>query len=314
MQRSLLILLSSTVLIAFAGACGGANEAALDPTDGAGTPRPAADRSDRPFKIVVSLAVFGEFAELMAGDHAVVTVLIPPGADPHTHVPDDSLALAVEEADMIFYNGLNLEGPTQSFIERNLADRPPLVIDFARNVPSPTADQPVSRPIYAKDVGDEPHLFLDPQLAMIYPETIADSLTIKDSANKAYYLARHQAYNVLLAQLDADIAARLSAITDGDRMIVTEHNSLTHFARLYGLSLVGTLADDGAEKLAQIISEQPVTAAFTEEGLDGTELRELADGAGLRTCHLYTDSIENEEMSYIEMMEANADAIAECLG
>ena len=279
--------------------------------DGAGVPSPAIDRSDMPFKIVVSLPIFGEFARLMAGDHAEVTVLIPPGEDPHTYVPDDSLAAKVEEADMVFYNGLGLEPQTQAFIEQHLPDRRQFVIDFVRNVPSPTTEQPVDRPIYAKDVGDEPHLFLDPLLATIYPETVSDSLVIKDSGNKGYYLGRYEAYEALLEALDAEIATALAAIEP--RPIVTYHNSLTHFASHFGLTVAGTLADDGEEALEQAIASGEVAAVFTEEGYPEDELREIAEQGGVPVCHLYTDTIEDEERTYLEMMRANAEALVECL-
>ena len=83
-----------------------------------------------------------------------------------------------------------------------------------RNVPSPSTQQPVDRPIYAKDVGDDPHLFLDPVLAHVYAETISHSMIIKDGANTPYYDSRYLAYKQQISALHDRIARKISEIPD----------------------------------------------------------------------------------------------------
>jgi ABC-type metal ion transport system, periplasmic component/surface adhesin len=215
---------------------------------------------------------------------------------------------------MIFYNGLDLEPPTEQFITAHTR-YPTLVIDFARNVPSPTTSQPVGRPIYAKSVGDNPHLFLDVVLVSIYPETVADSLVIKDGQNAAYYNARFQAYRQKLVSLGGEISQKVSAIPAKNRsLLITYQNSMVHFARRYGLSVAGTVADNGEDGLAQIITAQHPPAVFAETGFDASALQRLASNAGIQVCNLYTDVIEDAGMTYIQMMQHDADEIARCLG
>lgn len=264
---------------------------------------------------MVSLPIFADFARTIAGDQAVVTTLIPAGADPHTYVPSEDLGQAVAEANAIFYNGLDLEAPTQRFIEQNLADRPPYVVDFVRNVPSPSTQQPVDRPIYAKDVGDDPHLFLDPVLVPVYPETIQDTMTILDGANASYYHARYKKYQAELFELNDYVTDKLKDTAPNNRLLlVTYHNSLIHFANRYGLGVAGTLRDDGEDGLSQVLTDRRPPALFTEAGFDATVLTQMADQAGISTCELYKDNVPDDSMSYIDMIEYDADTLADCLG
>jgi manganese/iron transport system substrate-binding protein len=295
-----------------ASSCSGSSS---PPTD---TPIPApavvVDHSAQPFKIVVSLPVFVDMVKEITGDQAQVTALIPPGADPQTYVPGDDMAATVAQANMIFYNGLGLETPTEQFINAN-RNHAAFFVDFAHNVPSPSTKQPVSKPISAEQAGDDPHLFLDPVLAPVYPETVADSMVIKDGQNAAYYNGRFTAYKQKLVALDAEIKQQIDAIPAPERsLLITHHNSMIHFARRYGLGVAGTVVDNGQSGLAQIIADKHAPAVFTETGYDATVLTQLANTAGISVCNLDTDSIANADTTYIQMMERDVSEISHCLG
>lgn len=319
--KTRLFLLSAcalTFLLIGITACGGGDG---DNTSGvntgaptAGLPGPAVDRSDRPLKIVVSLPIFADMARIVGGNQVQITTLIPPGADPHTYVPGDDKAEAVTAADIIFYNGLDFEGPTQRFIEQNLAPRPPLIIDIVRNVPSPSTQQPVDRPIYAKDVGDDPHLFLDLALAPVYAETISHSMIIVDGANTYYYDSRYQAYKRQISALHDQIRQKMAGIPEANRsLLVTQHNSLVWFAQRYGITVAGTLEDDGEAGLQEKLASLRPPAVFTETGFDSGVLTQLANEAGIQVCNIDTDAIADANTGFLAMMESTADEIARCL-
>jgi ABC-type Zn uptake system ZnuABC Zn-binding protein ZnuA len=272
------------------------------------------DHSSDPWRIVVSLPIFADMAKIIVGDQGTVTSLIPPGEDPQTYVPSDDLAQKVSDAQLIFYNGLGLETPTQQFIQAHQT-QPVLAIAFAHNVPSPSTQQPLDKPIYAEQVGDDPHLFLDPVLARVYPETIADSMVIKDGQNAAYYNARYTKYKDEIAHLDEYIRGKMSTIPPANRgLIVSDHGSLVHYAKRYGLGIAGTLVDKGQDGLAQVISTQQPPAVFTETGYDPAPLQTLAQNAGIQVCNLDTDALSDPNISFIEMMSKDADTISRCLG
>jgi len=295
-------------------ACTEAARPPRTPSPGPTLPPVAFDHSASPFKIVVSLPIFADMVREIAGSQAQVTALIPPGADPHTYVPTEDLAQAVSEAQMIFYNGNGLETPTQQFIEAHRGG-PVLLVNFTHNIPSPSTQQPVDKPIYAEQVGDEPHLFLDPHLATIYPETVAGSLVIKDGQNEVYYDARFRDYKNKILGLEDNIRNTLDAIpAENKGLVVLYHNSLVHFANRFGLGVAGTFVDNGPGGLAQLLAEKRPPAVFTETGYDDAEIEQAAQTAGIQVCHLETDSIAEEDTTYIDMMQRNADELARCLG
>jgi ABC-type Zn uptake system ZnuABC Zn-binding protein ZnuA len=284
------------------------------PTPAPTLPQVAVDHSADPIKIVVSLPIFADMVREVAGSQAQVTALIPLGADPHTYVPTEDQAQAVSDAKIIFYNGNGLEAPTQQFIEAHKV-QPVLLVNFTHNVPSPSTQQPLDKPIYAEQVGDEPHLFLDPSLAPVYPATIADSLVIKDGQNQVYYNARFTDYAGKILGLKDNIQNTLNAIPPQNKaLLVLYHNSLLHFANRFGLTVAGTLADDGVDGITQILAQKHPPAVFTETGYDNAPLVQAAEAAGIQVCHVETDSIADAGTSYITMMQRDADELARCLG
>jgi ABC-type Zn uptake system ZnuABC Zn-binding protein ZnuA len=254
-------------------------------------------------------------ARIIGDNQVTVTTLIPPGVDPHTYVPTDDQISAIQEADIVFVNGLGLDQPTIDFIEAHRPDRTFFVVDFARNVPSPTHPQPPDIPIYAKDVGDDPHLWLDPMLVHIYAETISHSLIIIDGLNEPYFNNRYLDYLAQIQQMQTDTAAAMATIPEENRgKLITEHNSLIHFARRYGLEVAATLAEEGETAVQEAIAEVSPPAVFVEGGPASDALTLIAGGAGIEVCTLYTDTITDPNMGYLQMMEYDVAEIVRCLG
>jgi ABC-type Zn uptake system ZnuABC Zn-binding protein ZnuA len=283
------------------------------PTPTPTNPPISVDHSADPLTVVVSLPIFADMVREVAGDQAKVSWIVPPGVDPHTYSPNDDSITTVGEAQMIFYNGNGLEAPTQQFLEAHRT-QPGLFINFTHNVPSPSTEQPIGTPVYAEQVGDDPHLFLDPQLATIYPETIAGTFAIKDGENTAYYDARFRDYKQRILDMGQSIKEKLDTIPAANKgKVIIYHNSLIHFANRYGLTVAGTVVDNGADGLAQIIAEQHPPAVFTETGYDTSVLEQVAAAAGIPVCNLETDSIANLGTNYLDMMQHNADELVRCL-
>jgi ABC-type Zn uptake system ZnuABC Zn-binding protein ZnuA len=297
-------------LSALLAGCGG--DDAADGTPGG--PAPAVDHSGDPFQVVVSLPIFADLAREMGGNQVEVQWLIPPGEDPHTYVPTEEQAGLIEEADLVFVNGLGMDDPTIEFVEAHHPDRPLFMVDFVRNIPSPSRQQPLGgMPIFAKEVGDDPHLYLDPVLVPIYAETISHSLVIIDGLNEAYYDALFATYRERLAQLQSETADALAAIPAENRGIVAQHGSLFHYANRYGLSLAA-LDEDGEEAVAALLAEDPPPAVFVEAGMQSSTLESLAGEAGVEVCVVSGDTVDDESAAYIETMQETAEQLVNCLG
>ncbi len=304
------------LLVIAVAACRGAGDS------DAPTPTAIVSRSADPIKVVVTLPVFADFVREIGGQNVEVASLIPEGVDPHTYEPRPEDANLVADADIILVNGLGLEEPALEFIAEHRASGLTNLVTIAANVPSPTAEQPVDKPVFATEAGDDPHLWLDPKLARIYPETVADSLNIVDGKNGDYYEATFRAYLEQLQELDREIAQTIEAIPPEGRKLVTYHSSLVHFARRYGLDVVGVVNEDTTrntppgkvKQVTRLAQQEGVRAFFSEVGFDSLAIEEAAAEAGLSVCTLYTDSLDEEAATYLEMMRANTRELGRCLG
>ncbi len=310
----MVLLLALVPFTLFAACDGGEEDVDAEPADPS-IPTPAYDWSDEPWNVVVSLPIFADFVREMGGDQVAVASLIPPGADPHTFVPDDEAATLVQEADLVLVNGLGLDQPTIDFVQANRPDGRLFMVDFVRNVPSPSTQQPIGGfPIFAKEVGDNPHLYLDPELVSIYAETVSHSMVIIDEINEPYYDALFAAYVERIKALHQHIESDMAAIPAENRSLVTEHDSMIHWANRYGLTIAGTLAEDGEDAIRSALESGQPNAVFTEVGMGDGALESIASDYNARVCALSTDSIEEEDRPYIEMMESNSAEILSCLG
>lgn len=260
------------------------------------------------------MPIFADMARIIGGDQVTVTTLIPVGVDPHTYVPTEDQIAEIQDADIVFVNGLGLDQPTIDFIDAHRPDRRFFVVDIVRNVPSPTHPQPPDMAIYAKDVGDDPHLWLDPVLVPLYAETISHSLIIIDGLNEPFFHQRYLDYLAQIQRMESDAAAAMLTIPEENRgKLITEHNSLIHFARRYGLKVAATMADGGETAVQQAIDDLSPPAVFVEGGPANDALTLIAGNAAIEVCTLYTDLITDPNMGYLPMMEHNIAEIARCL-
>lgn len=295
----LVSLLAAAAL--FFAACNGGEEGA---SAGGGGER---------LKVVTSLGVFADFVREVGGERVEVRSLLPPGADPHTFEPAPSDVRKVTEADIVFVNGLGLEGAVTKVIDSNLPPDAPLVA-LAEEVLA-AGFEPLQ--------GD-PHLWLDATLAIRYVDVIADELSVVEPAKAAAYEQRAADFQGELRRLDASVTKKIDAIPRERRKLVTTHDAFGYFARYLGLERVAFVAlSPGQEPspadvadLGRAIRDVGVPAVFVEPqvGSEGRVLEQVAADSGVQVCTLYSDALGDEVRSYVEMMRFNADELVRCLG
>lgn len=304
------------VLAALLAACG--SSGARDATP---SPRPSAAE----LRVGVTLPVFADFVREIARDQADVFSILPPGADPHTYEPTPSDIESIASADIIFVNNTEpgVEGSILDVIQANKG-KDAKVVPFMPNVPSPRADELHDPEITAAEAGDSPHLWLDPQLARVYANIVADTLISEDGSNAALYNGNLGEYSDRLSQLSDDITATVEKIPPDGRKLVTVHDAFAHLARRYGLEIVGFLVGGADEDpspreiadLTKAIENQSVPAVFGEPqiGPQTRLLEQIADDTGVEVCTLYSDTLDDRLPTYIDMMRFNADELLRCLG
>lgn len=264
-------------------------------------------------RVVTSLGIFADLVGEVGGKRVEVRSLLPAGADPHTFEPSPSAVREVTEADIVFVNGLGLEGTMRNVIEANLPPDAPLVA---------LAEEVVAAGVEA--LQGDPHLWLDPTLAARYIEVIAAELSAVAPADAGTYERRAADFRDELLRLDTYVKERIGSIAPAKRKLVTTHAAFAYFAEHYGLALAAVVAPSPSREaspadiadLARIIRDTGVPAVFVEPQVEseGRILEQLAADVGVQVCTLYSDSLDDKVRSYLEMVRFNADELVRCLG
>lgn len=262
------------------------------------------DGGDNRLQVVTSLELFADMVRNVAGDRAEVTALLPSGADPHTYELSPGRVVDVAQADLAFVNGLDLEGNLRTVIDEN-------------------AGGPVDVLTDGLDIVDgNPHLWLDPMLAIDYVQSILLALAASDPEGATEYAANAAAYADELLALDAEIEAALASIPPERRKLVTFHDAFPYLARRYGLEVVAVVVPSPGQEpnardvaqLIELIQEQNVPAVFKEPQFNAGVLESVADEAGARVLDLLSDAYIDGVESYIDLMRFNAAQLQEGLG
>ena len=255
-------------------------------------------------RVVTSLELLADMARQVGGDRVDVNAILPSGADPHTFEAAPGRVADIARADLLFVNGLGLEGNLLDVIDQN-------------------AGGPVVRLADGLDTIDgNPHLWLDATLAAGYVESIRGALIEQDPAGSDAYTANARAYLDEIAALDVEIAEEIDAIPPDSRRLVTFHNAYPYLARRYGLEIVGFVVPSPGQEpnagdvadLVDAIREQEVRAVFKEPQFNASVLEFAADEADVRVLDLLSDAYTDGVGSYVELMRFNARQLREGLG
>ena len=223
-------------LLVAATACGGDDDGGdSTPTpDGSATATPEnldhePTELELPITVAVTLPLFEDFVREVGLENVEVFSLVPPGADPHTYRLTEADIARIAGVDFFFVNGAGLDTAIAEAIEAN-RDEGAYVIPFAPNIRSPQGNG-----LYAEEAGDNAHLWLDPDLADVYPETIADTFVIYDGVNEAFYNGNWQLMQNEFMDFLAESVGRIASIPEANRKLFTSHDSVPHLARALGL-------------------------------------------------------------------------------
>lgn len=262
--------------------------------------------------VVASLEMFADMARHVAGDRAAVEALLPPGADPHTYELSPDRVADIARADVVFVNGLHLEGNVVDAIETN-AEGP--VVELSKGLlVLEGADE--------EDAQGNPHMWLDVTRAETYVEHIRDALIDIDPEGRATYEANAAAYLEELTALDRSFEAAVRAIPEGNRKLVTFHDAYPYLAQRYGLAIAAVVVPSpGQEPSAQDVADltdklktEHVPAVFREPQFNSEILEQAAREAGVDVRELLSDAYAEGVDSYVGLMEFNMRQLQEGLG
>ena len=239
--KNLVIML---LIVAAAAACGPSNSQQESDHDEMVLPEVAAVDLPEGEKLAVTATtnIIGDVTANIGGDAIELNVLIEIGQDPHSFEPTPQDLAAIEDADLILVNGLDLEEVLVDAIG-NVSEGPVVPVSAGIEVLEP-ADEDDDH----EDEGEEdhahatdPHVWVDPNNVMVWVENIAWALSQADPANAASYQANAAAYLDELRALDEYIRQQAARIPEGQRKLVTDHGLYSYFADEYGFEIIGTV-------------------------------------------------------------------------
>ena len=315
--------------VAMAWACGSTGR----PRSAGGSEKLAVDSTVAPITDIVRQVV---------GDRVQLVGLIPEGVDSHTFEPSPDTVKSLSHADVLFMDGLHLEGSTLAQAEANMPhpvarpDSPgkALATGAKGSEIIQMGDMTITPAEYAfdftfpKSKGDpNPHLWMDPSYAKRWSEIARDVMVRRDPADADYYRANQARFATVVDKLDAAIADSINSIPENQKKLLTYHDSFAYFCRRYGIPVIGAVQpsdfSEPSGKEVQGLIEQVkvnhVPAIFGSEVFPSTVLKQVAAESGAQ----YVDKLRDDELpggsaapdhTYIGLMVDDVQTMTKALG
>jgi manganese/zinc/iron transport system substrate-binding protein len=279
--------------------------------------------TDRTIDAVATTGMIGDIVKNVGGDRVEVDVLMGAGVDPHLYKASEHDLRTFERADVIFYNGLHLEGGL-SYVLEKMESRTRTVAVTDR-IPR---DQLRSPPEFEGNY--DPHVWFNVAFWMLAAEQVRDAFIAIDPDHRDGYEARATAYLAQLGELDAYIFAQVARIPAGGRVLITAHDAFGYFGDRYGFEVrglqgVSTATEAGTrdvQSLADFIADRQIPAIFVESSVPRRTVEALREAVQSRGWdvriggELFSDAMGDAgtvEGTYVGMVRHNIDTITNAL-
>lgn len=280
-----------------------------------------ADLNGGKLRVTTTTNMVADLTREIGGSRVEVSGLMGAGVDPHLYKASARDVRTLQNAHLILYGGLHLEGKMVELLEKNSR-----AIAVTESIPKDKLLYPDG-----SDHMADPHIWFDVTLWKYAAETTRDALSAVDPAGKTEYAQNATAYLIKLDALDAEVMTLMHSIPEEKRVLVTAHDAFNYFARRYGVEVrgvqgVSTAAEAGTQniqQLARFVSQRGIPAVFIESSVpqrtvDAVIAAARAQGHQLKIGgELFSDALGNAgtpEGTYIGMVEHNAHAISAALG
>lgn len=278
-----------------------------------------------PYEVVATVEMIADIAREVAGDRAVVNGIIGEGVDPHLYKPTSTDVKALQAADLIFYNGLMLEGKMSDVLVR-LAGSGKKVFAVTEAILD-DSDYVISDESEHYD----PHVWMDVRGWKKAVAVVERALCEFDPAHADSYQENAAAYQESLTRLDDYARTAIASIPEAQRVLVTAHDAFHYLSRAYGIEVRGvqgmsTESEAGVKDIETLVSflvERKIPAVFVESSVSDKNVRALLEGAAAKGHRvviggeLYSDAMgpaDTYEGTYIGMIDHNVTTITRALG
>ncbi|MFK7850712.1 MAG: metal ABC transporter substrate-binding protein [Akkermansiaceae bacterium] len=263
-------------------------------------------------RVVTTFTIIADMAREVAGDAAIVESITKPGAEIHGYDPTPKDIVKAQKADLILWNGMNLELWFEKFFEK------------MDGVPSATLTEgvePLSIVEGPYSGKPNPHAWMSPLNALIYVENIRKALVEVDPENAEIYNRNAAKYSQKIEALDKPVREKLSEIPDDRRWLVTSEGAFSYLCENYGLKQlylwpINADAQGTPQQVKKVIDqvrENQIPVIFSESTVSAKPAQQVAKETGARYGgELYVDSLTDSKgpaPSFLKLLEANAETI-----
>ena len=274
-------------------------------------------------KVVATNSIIADITKNIAGDKIDLHSIVPVGQDPHEYEPLPDDVKKTSQADLIFYNGINLETGGNAWFTKLVQN----------------AKKEENKDYYAVSDGveviylegqnekgkEDPHAWLNLENGMIYAKNIAKQLSAKDPKNKDFYEANLKNYLEKLEALDKEAKQKFNNIPKEKKMIVTSEGCFKYFSKAYNVPSayiweINTEEEgtpDQIKTLVEKLRKTKVPSLFVESSVDERPMQTVSKDTNIPIFEkIFTDSVAESGQngdSYYNMMKWNLDKIAEGL-
>ncbi len=274
-------------------------------------PAAAQDTQQNKIKAVATISILGDLVKNVGGERVDVSTLVGPNGDAHVYSPTPADAKKLAAADIVFVNGLGLEGWMTRLVTAS-ATKAPMVVATKAITPRQMEDENRR----GRTVID-PHAWQSIADAKVYVANIRAALVAIDPAGKGAYDANASVYLGKLDALESEVRTAIAAIPADRRKIITTHDAFGYFGAAYGMTFIApdglsTEAEPSAKDVARIITQirkQKIPAVFLENITDPRLMQQIAHETGARIGGaLYSDALsapDGPAATYIDMMRHN---------
>lgn len=273
--------------------------------------------------VITTTTMLADLASVIGGDDVNVEGLMGPGIDPHLYKASAGDVTKMQEANLLFYNGLHLEGKMGEIFE-NLESSGKLIVEIANGLPEDS--------LITLDDSDlhDPHVWFDVNLWKNAATVVKDGLIKLDESKKDVFEKRYEDYMAKLDELDLYVKNRSEELSEGQRVLITAHDAFGYFGKAYGFEVMGlqgisTASEAGTgdvRDLADFIVENKIKAVFVESSVPKKNIEALQEAVASRGFEvkiggeLFSDSLgspDTEAGTYIGTVTSNIDTIVDAL-
>ncbi|MCH7323801.1 zinc ABC transporter substrate-binding protein [Solibacillus sp. MA9] len=273
--------------------------------------------------IVATTSQIGDALKIIGGDHLQVTTLMGPGVDPHLYKATQSDLTKLDGAEVIFYNGLHLEGQMQEIFDQMAEEKTVQAVAGKIDKAQLLAD-PKNATLH------DPHIWFDIDLWKEVVNTICDTLVEEYPEHKDDFEANEEAYLAQLDELKQYTADRVQEIPAAQRILVTAHDAFNYFGKsqgfevrgLQGLSTNSEYGVKDVQNMVDYLVENNIKSIFVESSVSDKAMKAVIEGAKEKGHsiviggQLFSDAmgaVGTEEGTYLGMYKHNVDTIVNSL-